>query len=46
VVSLFCGFEIAGCVVVEWEEERMLVPFLNWIWLNVYWYIGKSAGVA
>jgi hypothetical protein len=36
-VGLFCGLDIPGCVLVDWEEGQILVYFVNWILLSVYW---------
>jgi hypothetical protein len=34
-VGLFCELDIAGCVVLDWEEGHGLVLFVNWIMLSV-----------
>jgi hypothetical protein len=34
-VSLVSGFDIAGCVLEDWEERQGLVLFVDWILLSV-----------
>jgi hypothetical protein len=36
-VGLACGLDIAGCVIVQWEEGIVLVYFVDLILLAVFW---------